>query len=65
MSMNAAHIETIQNGAGRFGVDVEVSQEHSETRVILRQNGAEISVRPENARALADALNEAADYADE
>lgn len=65
MSMNAAHIETIHNGAGRFGIDVEVSQEHSETWVTLCQDGAEISVRPENARALADALNAAADYADE
>ncbi|WP_141564615.1 hypothetical protein [Dietzia alimentaria] len=65
MSMNAAHTETIHEGVGRFGVDVEVFQEYGETWVILRQGAVEISVRPEDARGIADALSEAADYADE
>ena len=63
--MNAARIETIQKGVGRFGIDVEVVQEHGETSVIVRQDGAEISIRPERVLDLADALRDAADYADQ
>lgn len=63
--MNAAHIETIQQGVGRFGIDVEVVQEHGDTWVIVRQEEAEIVVRPEGVLELADALRDAADYADQ
>ncbi|KAA0918931.1 hypothetical protein [Dietzia sp. ANT_WB102] len=65
MSMNAAHVETIRKGVGRFGIDVEVVQEHGETTVIVRQDGAEITIPPELVLDLADALQDAADYADQ
>ena len=63
--MNAAHVETIRNGVGPFGIDVEVVQEHGETTVIVRQGGAEITIPPEQVLDLADALQDAADYADQ
>ena len=63
--MNAAHTETIREGVGRSGVDVEVFQEYGETWVILRQGSIEISIPPEDVRGIADALFEAAEFADE
>lgn len=65
MSMNAAHVETIVEDIGGLGIDVEVVEEHGETTVIVRQDGAEISIRPEYVLDLADALRDAADYADQ
>lgn len=57
-------IATINNGPGRFGIDVEVIHEHDEVWVIVRQDNLEVSVRPERVRDLADALNAAADQAE-